>query len=163
MSRPTLPTAGAWLLLASGFGAATWSARVPVVSEDAAPEVRPNAPRAHAVTVYAADSLAAVAATRDLFRSDRRPASVAYDPDQAARSLTVSAIAPPKPTLSLDGIVWGSVPEAIVEGLPGVEGARVLRSGDVVAGIRLQRIEPSEVVLIGMDTVWTLTVRVPWR
>jgi hypothetical protein len=71
--------------------------------------------------------------------------------------------APPKPTLVLVGIVAGLDPTAVIEGFPGIEGSRVVRVGDVVAALRVRSIGPIGVRITGMDTVWTLTVREPWR
>jgi len=97
--------------------------------------------------------------TRDPFRPSRRPASVAYDPVTLAQAL---APQPPKPVLLLDGIAWtAGGAQAVLEGLPGVEGQRVVRVGDVIAGLRVRRIMMDAVVVTGMDTTWTLTVRKP--
>jgi hypothetical protein len=69
---------------------------------------------------------------------------------------------PPKPTLLVSGIVWGSAPQAVIEGLPGVDGPRVMRVGDVVAGLMVRKIEASRVEIAGMDTIWVLKVREKW-
>jgi hypothetical protein len=68
----------------------------------------------------------------------------------------------PKPVLTLSGIVWGEEPAAVIEGLPGLERARVLHRGDQVAGVTLRTITPDQVILVGMDTSWALRVRQPW-
>jgi hypothetical protein len=73
------------------------------------------------------------------------------------------APAPPKPVLSLVGLVSGIEPAAVVEGLPGVEGSRVVRVGDVFAGLRIKQIDSDRVVIVGMDTTWVLRVREPWK
>jgi hypothetical protein len=109
---------------------------------------------------YPADSLARAAAARDLFRADRRPAPVAYDP---VRGTAPAPDAPPKPVLVLSGIIWGALPQAVIEGLPGVDGPRVMRVGDVVAGLKVRDIESNRVLIAGMDTTWSLTVREPWK
>jgi hypothetical protein len=70
---------------------------------------------------------------------------------------------PPKPALALLGLIAGAEPTAVIEGLPGVEGSRVVRVGDVVSGVRVVRIGVDHVRLVGMDTVWVLKVREPWR
>jgi hypothetical protein len=70
---------------------------------------------------------------------------------------------PPKPSLILVGLISGEDATAVLEGLPGIEGSRVLRLGDVVSGLRITRIAENHVVVVGMDTVWVLTVREPWR
>ena len=108
------------------------------------------------------DSLAAALVARDPFRVTRRPSNVVYGPLRLGQPATPVA---PKPALVLVGIVWdsGRDPTALVEGLPGVEGPRPVRSGETIAGLRVKAIKPDRVVITGLDTTWTLTVREPWR
>jgi len=108
------------------------------------------------------DSLALVLVARDPFRVTRRPSDVAYDPVRLAQPATPPA---PKPVLVLVGIVWdsGRDPTALVEGLPEVDGPRPVRHGETIAGLRVKAIKPDRVVITGLDTTWTLTVREPWR
>ncbi len=107
----------------------------------------------------AVESVAAVV-SRDPFRIGRRPLLPAYDPLRLAEQLAPPA---PKPTLLLVGLVSGADPSAVIEGLPGVEGSRILRVGDVVAGLRVKTISGNRVVIVGMDTTWVLEVREPWK
>jgi hypothetical protein len=107
----------------------------------------------------AAESVAVIV-SRDPFRIGRRPALPAYDPQRLVEQL---APPPPKPTLLLVGVVNGKEPSAVIEGLPGVEGPRVMRVGDVVAGLQIKRIANGRVVIAGMDTTWVLEVREPWK
>lgn len=109
---------------------------------------------------YAAESLARVAVRRDLFRIDRRPAEAAYDP---LRGTSPIPAGPPKPQLTLTGVLWGQQPEAVIEGLPTTDGPRVVQSGDRVGGLLVRRIGYGAVTIVGMDTVWTLTVKEPWK
>lgn len=111
---------------------------------------------------YPAESLGRRTIERDPFRTTRLPADVAYDPMRAA-SGAVAVTPSPKPTLVLTGIVWGTSPVAVIEGLPGLNEARVLRSGDSVSGLVVRRIEHGRVTVVGMDTLWVLTVRQPWQ
>ncbi len=108
------------------------------------------------------DSLAAALVARDPFRVTRRPSNVVYDPLRLAQPAPPPT---PKPALVLVGIVWdnGRDPTALVEGLPGVDGPRPVRSGETIAGLRVKTIKPDRVVITGLDTTWTLTVREPWR
>lgn len=101
-----------------------------------------------------------VIVSRDPFRIGRRPVLPAYDPLRLAEQL---APPPPRPTLSLVGIVDGASPSAIVEGFPGVEGSRVVRIGDAVAGLKVKAISHTGVVINGVDTTWVLKVREPWK
>ena len=107
----------------------------------------------------AAESVATIV-SRDPFRIGRRPLLPAYDPQRLAEQL---APPPPKPTLILVGVVNGLAPSAVIEGLPGVEGSRVMRLGDTVAGLKIEKITNSRVVIAGMDTTWVLEVREPWK
>lgn len=111
---------------------------------------------AHRVSAESATAIV----SRDPFRIVRRPTLPAYDPLRLAEQL---APPPPTPVLSLVGVVIGAVPSAVIEGLPGVEGSRVLRVGDVVAGLRVKQISNGRVVIVGMDTTWVLEVREPWK
>ena len=70
---------------------------------------------------------------------------------------------PPKPQLVLTGIVWGALPQAVLEGLPGTSEPHVVRAGDAIGGLRIRHIGRDRVVVAGMDTVWTLAVREPWK
>ena len=108
------------------------------------------------------DSLAAALVARDPLRVTRRPSNVVYDPLRLAQPATPPAS---KPALTLVRIVWdsGRDPTALVEGLPGVDGPRPVRSGETIAGLRVKTIKPDRVVITGLDTTWTLTVREPWR
>ncbi|HEX5387135.1 MAG TPA: hypothetical protein VFW66_10570 [Gemmatimonadales bacterium] len=110
------------------------------------------------------DSLLRAAAAKAPFRASRTPASVPYDPARASQPAAPAAPPMPKPALTLSGLVWGGrTPAAVIEGIPGTDGSRVLRAGETVNGIRVRRIRRDGVVLSGLDTTWTLTVRVPWK
>jgi hypothetical protein len=107
----------------------------------------------------AAESVGAIV-SRDPFRIGRRPTVPAYDPQRLAEQVAPPA---PKPILLLVGVVNGSEPSAVIEGFPGVEGSRVMRVGDVVAGLQVKKIMDGRVVIAGMDTTWVLEVREPWK
>ncbi len=151
-------------LLVVGLIGVTTSVRIA-----AGPIVRVQLPRAAATdssapgvgsgSRIAAESVGAIV-SRDPFRIGRRPTLPAYDPQRLAEQLAPPA---PKPTLLLVGVVNGTAPSAVIEGLPGVEGSRVMRVGDVVAGLQVKKIMDGRVVIIGMDTTWVLEVREPWK
>ena len=148
-------------LTLGGLGVATRMALWPLASSRvsepiaAAPGPRP------ALRATPPESLAAAIARRDPFRVSRRPAVEAY------RVPTPPPPPPPplpqvqKPNLSLIGMAWGTANGggALIEGFPGIERARAVRVGDLVAGIRVQQIAGDSVVLAGLDTVWVLRVR----
>jgi hypothetical protein len=50
-----------------------------------------------------------------------------------------------------------------MEGLPGVEGSRVVRRGDIVNGITIRQVTRTTVSAAGLDTTWLLRVRESWR
>ena len=105
------------------------------------------------------DSLDAVATRGDPFRQSRRPAPVPFDPVNPTDAPPPPAA--PRPSLALVGILIGDEPAALIDGLPGVDGTRVLRVGETAAGYTVRRIEPDRVTVQGADTTWTLTVRSP--
>jgi len=162
MIRDRLISVGVAGTLVAGGLAVLWAVTGSVVATS-----RSVAPKAvaltgqHAPAPYHADSLALLVVGRDLFRAERRPLGVAYDPTHAPGGGAAQVTAP-RPTLVLTGLVWGPTPVAVVEGLPGVNGPRVLRRGDAVAGLRVIRITPNAIAIAGVDTTWTLTVRNPW-
>ena len=151
----------AWSCVVSGVGALLLSAIAPPVAVPRAAAPRLSTPSHASPRPYPTDSLARVAIARDLFRSPRRAAPIAYDPQRAAAPAGVNQ--PPKPALALLGLVAGDDATAVIEGFPGTEGARVVRAGDVVAGLRVKQIVSDRVVIVGMDTTWTLRVREPWK
>jgi len=127
---------------------------LPSVSELDAP-----ARSGEVVPKIATDSVAAIV-SRDPFRVGHRPALPAYDPLRLAEQL---APPPPRPALVLVGMMEGSLPSAVIEGFPGVEGARVVRAGDVIGLLAVKKVGSGRVVISGMDTTWVLQVREPWK
>ena len=123
------------------------------------PGIDSSAQATSSVRRIAAESVATIV-SRDPFRIGRRPLLPPYDPLRLTEQATPP---PPKPTLTLVGVVNGIDPSAVIEGLPGVEGSRVVRVGDVVAGLQVKKITSGRVVIAGMDTTWVLEVREPWK
>jgi hypothetical protein len=120
---------------------------------DATEEVAENGTSFRATT----DSLAQRARGLAPFRADGRPASIPYDPIRAASPDPSHGA--PKPGLSLTGVVGGTAPMAVLEGVPGREGPILLGVGDTIAGLKIRRIKEGFVTVSGMDTTWVLTVR----
>lgn len=148
-----------WPLAVAGAAAVIHSARVPI----GAP--LPRSARATRVAAqagpqaYPADSLAALVQAGDVFRLGHRPAPVRYDPAAGAAPEGWTPPEAPRAALRLTGLVGGAVPAAAIEGLPGIEGGRLLKVGERVAGFRLMAIEGGRVRIVGQDTVWVLTLR----
>jgi hypothetical protein len=156
-----------WVLLCA-WGAsaplalAWWSTR-PLAAEHAALVTMPAGGGTEALPDRSVtDSLLMATVARAPFRATRRPPSRAYDPEALAAASAPLATAPPKPTLVLTGLILGPEPAAIIEGIPGREGSAVIREGAQEGGIRVRRIRAGDVVLVGLDTSWTLKVRNPW-
>lgn len=150
----------AWVLPATGAAAIAWTAAVPIKADFTAARGT-VAPTNVTAMPYRSDSLARQIVLHDLFRANRQPAAVSYDPVRAGSPVQPGL--PPKPQLALTGIVWGAVPEAVLEGLPGTNDPRVVRIGDAFDKLQVRGIGRHHVVIVGMDTVWTLSVREPWR
>jgi hypothetical protein len=150
----------AWFTLGAGIVVAAAAAARPLVPMTGAPPRALRAPRGPPTARYPADSLATRIAGRDPFRFDRHSAAVPYDPQRAAVAIA-TPYGPPKPALRLVGVVTGREPAALIEGLPGIEGGRVLRRGERIAGLTIAAIERRQVRVVGMDTVWVLTLRTP--
>lgn len=97
----------------------------------------------------------------DLFRRERQqPDSAASAP--AAQLTTPRPSLPPKPNLTLRGLLGGPPWDAILEGLPGRDGSYVVRAGDSIGGLRIRSVRRDGVTIRGMDTTWQLRLgRVP--
>lgn len=105
-----------------------------------------------------ADSLARRTITKNPFRAHRSPANVRYRTDAAGEQVSPPP-APPRPNLSVAGIVLGSDPAALIDGIPGAEVTRVLRVGESLAGYTVRSIDTARVVIAGPDTMYHLPVR----
>jgi hypothetical protein len=104
------------------------------------------------------DSLARSISARNPFRIHRTASQVRFSTDVSSGATPLPA-PPPRPALSLAGIVVGDEPVALVNGLPGIEGTRALRLGESAGGYKLREISAERAVLAGSDTTYTLTVR----
>jgi hypothetical protein len=159
--NPTLHRLPLLLTIGLGLVAVVRLAAGPLVrvSLDGASDTVAPAPASATHGSMAAESISAIAA-RDPFRVGRRPVLPAYDPLRLAEQL---APPPPRPVIAVVGILDGRPPSAVLEGLPGVEGSRVVRVGDVIGPLKIKGIDGQRVVVSGMDTTWTLEVRKPWQ
>jgi hypothetical protein len=104
------------------------------------------------------DSLARAITARDPFRLGRAPSVVPFDPEPPTTGYAPPPRAP-RPPLALAGILLGEEPLALIDGLPGVEGSRVMRLGERVGDFVLRAVASDHVVIAGPDTTWTLRVR----
>lgn len=134
----------------------------------------PVGPSANAVALPAApalpsfiapESLAAAVrriAEHDPFRIDHRPASASYRPDLETAAPTQPVQPPPRPVLVLAGTVGGPPWAALVEGIPGREGAVLVRAGDVLGTLTVRTVKRDTVTIQARDTVWRLSLKKPW-
>lgn len=97
-----------------------------------------------------------VARELDLFRPGRT--AVAGDAPQPAVMPRQDGFTT-RPQLVLRGLVGGTSMEAIVDGVPGVEGATVFRTGETIGGVTLRAVRRDTAILVAKDTTWKLTVR----
>jgi hypothetical protein len=94
------------------------------------------------------------------FRLDHAAPQVRYgEPSRAAPADG----AVPKPRLSLRGLIAGETRQAVLEGIPGIDGQAVVKEGDTLAGLKVQRIGRMTVLISGLDTTWALKLEAPWK
>lgn len=151
---------GAWSVLVTGVIAMVFAMAAPVARPVVASPAFHRTPPLLAPS-YPAESLSVGIVSRDLFRTGRHPAAIAYDLLRGDQAVVTDPT--PKPLLTLVGIVMGEERAALIEGIPGTEGAMVVRIGDHIGGLRVRSIEAAVVRLVGMDTMWVLSVREPWQ
>lgn len=102
------------------------------------------------------------------FRLDRAPAPMGFnqpaDPNAMAMGAPPPYVPPPppRPQLAVSGIV-GPPWQALLEGVPGREGALPVRAGMQVGDLRIRSVTRDQVVVVGPDTTWRLPVRKPWQ
>lgn len=123
-------------------------------------------PPAPALPAHAApESLAAVVRRvidHDPFRVERRPAAVAYRPDLETAAPTQPVPRQPRPALALAGTVGGPPWSALVEGVPGRDGAVLVRAGDVLGLLTVRTVKRDTVIVQARDTTWRLSLKKPW-
>lgn len=132
-----------------------WAAPViPVPAFLVLPTTTPRAARAGRANV---DSLSRAIAVRNPFRLDRRVAEAPFDPLRAEGAPP----APPRPTrpnLVLTGVMLGGQPAALIEGLPGGEGSRLVNVGERYGDYLLREVTVDHAVVVSRDTTWVLRV-----
>jgi len=97
-------------------------------------------------------ALVALAGTRSPFRFiDPEPVATSEEP------LTpLSSTVAPTPTFLLKAIVGGPPWQAVIQGVPGSEGDRVVRQGERVADLTVLAIAREAVVIRWIDSTWTM-------
>ena len=108
------------------------------------------------------DSLVAMIISANPFRLDRRGVEATV----VEVAPPVVDTAPPKPSaleLMLRGTFGGPVWEALVEGLPGVRGAVVVKAGLTFGPFLIVSVKKDSLVVRSGDQQWTYGVVVPWN
>lgn len=118
--------------------------------------------RAHstASTMRDIDAASVSLVDADPFRVARHPSPVEYRPE--IEGAPPPPPRPPKPGLSVAGIIGGPPWSAVVEGIPGRQGSTVVQQGDTLGGLTVRSVKRDTVVITGVDTVWRLIVRRAW-
>ncbi|MFL5605605.1 MAG: hypothetical protein ACJ8AD_04095 [Gemmatimonadaceae bacterium] len=98
----------------------------------------------------------------NVFRPDRKAVDVTEVVPTPQPGAPQPPPKPPKPTLLLRGLLGGPPWDALVDGVPGHEGAMVLRAGQTTAGLTLKAIRHDTVFIKGLDTTWKLILRRGW-
>ena len=111
-------------------------------------------------TVDSLEEAVSDVAERNLFRPDRSMAEARNE--QPAVGSAMTAPFTPRPRLTLRGILGGPPWDALIEGIPGRDGALVLRAGQTMAGVTIKSIRRDTVLVKGFDTTWTLTLARSW-
>jgi hypothetical protein len=149
-----------WLATLSFAAATGWSA-VNGRRPPAAPSRPPGSqPVALAAPPESALTWSRAAAARNPFRFERAPASVRF-----GEATDTVAAAPPvsRPVFTLLGTIGGPPWQGVISGFPGRAGGVVVRSGQAVDSFVVRSVTRDSAVISGMDTVWRLPVRRPWR
>lgn len=120
--------------------------------------ITPAAPRVTLPPFVDADTLEAavgVIAAENLFRAERSSA----DTERAAATpVPGQPMVAGKPKLILRGVLGGPPWDALIDGVPGHDGALVVRVGQTVAGFTVRAVRRDTVFIRGFDTTWALTL-----
>jgi hypothetical protein len=92
-----------------------------------------------------AAGLDSVVIVKNAFRLDRRAAPIPYEPGRADGPPPPPV--EPRPALIVAGVVLGRTRAALLRGLPGTEGVRVLAEGEEAGGVRVLRVADTAVVV----------------
>jgi hypothetical protein len=148
-----------WGAAAAGVMAGIVALRRPVVVAPEATKATIAIPAAVRPDSDALEEALGVIFEANVFRPDRKAVDIT---EVASPGVPQPPPKPPKPTLLLRGLLGGPPWDAIVEGVPGHEGAMVLRAGQTTDGLTLKAIRHDTVFIKGLDTTWKLILRRGW-
>jgi hypothetical protein len=144
----------------SGLAVLIWCTTAPLRAVASLPTASP----AHAAEPPNVSAALTTWAAVAPFRRNRQPAAKRFDAGaMIGRASDSEPQKAPRPQLILRGIVLGATPIALIEGLPGIEGARSVRQGEQVGGLRIRSVEHAKVRVADEDTTWTLVIREPGK
>lgn len=98
-------------------------------------------------------------ATLAPFRRDRKFTDARYGMVATSQAPMVMVSREARPQLVLRGVIGGSTPTALVDGLPGIEGTRGMRVGERIGDLELTGVGRHEARIRGSDTTWVLVMR----
>lgn len=141
-----------WMLLTAAAGGCAIRAAVHPLElpSPAVPAAMVVVPPAGAIAVP--ESVVASAIRQAGFRSARTLSAVR----RSSPSSDGAMADPSKPLPRLVGLVLGHPSTALITGVPGEAGTRILTQGDTAGGLRIRSISPHRVIVAGFDTAWTL-------
>jgi hypothetical protein len=111
-------------------------------------------------TSAALDSAVDDITDRNLFRPER--ASAEEREGSPAPGSMAMIVPSSKPHLVLKGVLGGPPWDVVVEGVPGRDGAVVIRVGESVSGITVRAIRRDTAYVRGFDTTWALPLTRTW-
>jgi len=159
----TVFEATGWTAAACGATAIVWAAAVPVGETSQQLASADDVPSVEVARAFFAESLVNTVIQGDLFRPERAEPVEQYQPGLEHHEMVAPYEEVPRPNLRLVGFIDAARPTALIRGFWGRDYARVVREGETIDGLLIKRIREGRVEVVGMDTVWVLTVRDPWN
>ncbi len=133
--------------------------RAPIDGHNARP-VRQRAGTTPALVMFdgeSLDSAATLVVAHDVFRLERKPATVAYSVTPTG-FIAPSAQTTPTIRIALQGTIGGPPWHAIISGVPGHDGTIVVSAGDTLGGVAIRRVNRDSVTVRVKDSTWTVTL-----
>lgn len=113
-----------------------------------------------ALAMFDSDSLDSAAVrivTHDVFRLERKSATVAYSIMPGGVIATAAPVTPAI-RIALQGTIGGPPWHAIISGVPGHDGTIVVSAGDTLGGVTIRRVNRDSVTVRVKDSTWTVAL-----